>query len=153
MNITRRSLFGAFTIVALSVLGLATIGIPSPAMAQEGSNEVAMQIKGYWGGTTATDPKVIGTINLVDEHGKNQKSFGVTVAQGYDPVTMGMDIFQQASMKPAIVVFGRAKEVSALFGAADKQPVTIVGVYWQNSGDLILGSVKTDAAAPAKAPK
>jgi len=155
MKLTRRSFFGASALVALSVLALVTVGTPRAAMAQDGSNEVPIQIKGYWGGTTAADHAVLGTIKLVDDKGKNTRSFGVTLSQTYDVNTIGMDVFQQASMNPAILVFGREKEVSALFAAADKQPLTILGVYYQNSGELIVGSVKTTAAAaaPVKAAK
>lgn len=151
MKLSHRSLFGASALLALSVLASATLFAPAAAQAQvTGDGDVAMQIKGYWGGTTASDPAVIGTLTLADEHGKNPRSFGVLSAQGYDPVTMGMDVFQQASIKPAIIVFGRAKETAALFGAPDKKKVTIIGVYWSNNGDLIVGSVKfPDAAAAA----
>jgi hypothetical protein len=153
MKITRRSFFGASMLVALSVLALATVGMPSAAFAQSGSNEVPIKIQGYWGGTTAADHAVLGTIKLVDEQGKNTRSFGVTLSQCYDADTIGMDVFQQASMNPAIIVFGRAKEVTALFAAPDKQPLTILGVYYRDTGELIAGSVKPaapGAAAPAK---
>jgi len=155
MKLTRRSFLGASTLVALSVLALTTVVLPCTAQAQEGGNETPVMIKGYWGGTTATDPAVIGTINIVGEFGKNARPFGVLVARAYDPPSTGMDMFQQAAMKPAIVVFGRATETKALFNAGPKQPVTILGVYYRDSGDLILGSVKTAAApaAPAAAAK
>ena len=139
--------------MALSLSALVTVAMPSAALAQTGSNEVPIQIKGYWGGTTAADKAVLGTIKLVDDKGKNTRSFGVTLSQTYDENTIGMDVFQQASMNPAIIVFGREKEVSALFAAADKTPLTILGVYYQNSGELIVGSVKAAAAAAAPAAK
>ena len=147
MKLTRRSFFGASTLVALSVLAMVTVVVPSAAFAQDGSNEVPIQIKGYWGGTTDADKAVLGTIKLVDDKGKNTRSFGVTLSQTYSDNSIGMDVFQQASMNPAILVFGREKEVSALFATPDKQPLSILGVYYKDSGELIVGSVKPATAA------
>lgn len=101
-----------------------------------------IKIVGYWGGTTAEDPSVMGTITLADEHGKNQRSFGVTQVQSFDPPNAMMDVFQPSKLKPAIIVYGRASETSVLFGAKDKEKVTVLGIYWANRGNLIVSSVK-----------
>jgi hypothetical protein len=147
---TRRSFLAASAMLMLTALMFVSLVGPSTAVAQtEGTNDVALKIQGYFGGTTASDPSVLGTITLADEQGKKQRSFGVTSCQTYDPVTQGMDIFQQASMKPAIIAYGRSKETDALFGAPDKAKLTITGIYWSLSGDLIVGSVKPAAAAAA----
>jgi hypothetical protein len=112
-----------------------------------GGNEAPIQIKGYWGGTSDADKNVIGTLTLADEHGKNTRSFGVTYARSYDPPSIGMDIFQLAAIQPAYIVYGRAKETEAFFGAPDDKPLVLTGVYWQAQGELIIGSVKFDGEA------
>lgn len=84
----------------------------------------------------------MGTITLADEHGKNQRSFGVTQVQSFDPPNAMMDVFQPSKLKPAIIVYGRASETSVLFGAKDKEKVTVLGIYWANRGNLIVSSVK-----------
>jgi hypothetical protein len=129
------------------------LGCPGPASAQvEGGGEAAVQITGYWNGTTDKDKQVIGTLKLVNEKGKDARSFGVTYARSYDPPTIGMDIFDAAEILPAHVVYGREKEVAAFFGAPDGKKATLIGVYYPSSGELVLGSVKFPADGAAAAP-
>lgn len=144
---------GAFACAALSALVIAiSLVAPNRAAAQvAGGNEVPVQIKGYWGDGSG-DSSVIGNLTFADEHGKQQRSFAVTYARSYDPPTIGTDIFQQAAINPAYLVYGRAKETSAFFGAPDKKAMVLTGIYWQLQGDLILGAVKfPDAPAAEKA--
>jgi len=144
MKILHHVAKGATTLVALSALAFATTFVsPTSACAQvTGGNEVPIQIKGYWGGTTDEDESVLGTLTFADEHGKQSRSFGVTYARSYDPPSIGMDIFELAAIKPAYIVYGRANETDAFFAAPDGKPLVVTGIYWQAQGELIIGSVK-----------
>jgi len=148
MKITTLAVKGASGFATLSALVIAAmlVGATGAAAQVPGGNEVPVQIKGYWGDGEG-DSAVIGNLTFADEHGKQQRAFAVTYARSYDPPTIGTDIFQQAAIKPAYIVYGRANETQAFFGAKDKTPLVVTGVYWQMQGDLILGSVKTDEAA------
>jgi hypothetical protein len=155
MKHSMRSFSKASALVVLLATFFATLLIDARVASAQlvGGESVAVQIKGYWGGTTDKDSQVLGTLKMVDEKGKSERSFGVTYARTYDPVTIGMDVFQQAAIRPAHVVYGREKEVSAFFGAPDGKPISVIGTYWANAGELILGSVTvSDAAAGATKP-
>jgi hypothetical protein len=132
-------------ITALStfILVVFAVGVGTPRNAHAvGGDEAAMEITGYWGGSQDTDKQVIGTLKLVNDKGKDPRTFAVTYARTYDPPTIGMDVFQPAAILPAHVVYGREKLVTALFGAPDRKTIRIIGVYRPDNGELDLGSVK-----------
>ena len=139
--------------LVLSVFAAVLIDARSSIAQMDGTESVAVQIKGYWGGTTAKDKQVLGTLPLVNEKGKDARSFAVTYARSYDPVTIGMDLFQQAAILPSRVVYGREKEVAAFFSAPDGKKIAVIGTYWANTGELILGSVTFPDSAVAPAAK
>jgi len=130
----KRSLFAT-----LLVLVAGAFLLPSPARAQ---SERAIEIKGVVNGEQDSTPDVIGQISLLDAKSKKIVKIGITYARTYDPPLVGMDIFQQAAMKPQITCFGREEELEALFGAKDGVSLKILGTYMSNEGDLIVGNVK-----------
>ena len=111
---------------------------PHPAQAQSG--QVPIRIDGVWD-PPDNQKDVLLTLNMVSAKQHTNRKFGVTMARTMDPVNTGTDVFQQALINPGIVVFGRDKETAAFFAAQAGKKIQILGTYWVNEGDLILGSV------------
>jgi hypothetical protein len=115
-----------------------TTFVPQTAHAQSG--QVPIRIDGVWD-PPDNQKDVLMTLNMVSAKQHTNRKFGVTMARTMDPVNTGTDVFQQAIINPGIVVFGRDKETASFFTAPAGKKIQILGTYWVNEGDLILGSV------------
>lgn len=103
-----------------------------------------VRLEGYWERTRA-ERDVIGEITISAE-GRENRRFGVTALQAYQPEEEGMQVFRFTSDHPATLV-ARGNGVGRLFAAPRDRKIVVFATYTAGSGLFVVGSVDVADAA------